>query len=167
MSNPDLRRCHSILTEKGFTRGREKNINDVRTIANECVVNKDGLIVKKRLFPYQPPTSELIVIPRDFVPTVVSELYGMWNTLSLDQMMSKFKCEFFTPNINEVLKSAWQSYWKTPRGRHVSRPRQEHTGEMDDYASPAKPQSVGIHTSGYRYQAIESGCQVYVKGDES
>ena len=107
-SNPDLRRSHALLRKGKTPHKKEKNVADVRIYTRECVLNEDGLVVKRKVFPPQSIASKLIVIPRNSAFTMASELHKMWEHPNHIQMVKRFERKFFTPDANKVLPSVWQ-----------------------------------------------------------
>lgn len=104
----DLRRSYALIVSGKSLGKKEKDVGDIKTYTRECSVNKDGLVVKLKQFPFQPSPTQLIVVPRPHAFTIASTLHEMWDHPTNSQMQKLFTRKFFILDEAQILKTVWE-----------------------------------------------------------
>ena len=105
----DLRVVCSLLAAGRRLGPKERKSTDIKRYLRYCVINKKGLLVAPKSYPFQATPVEAIVIPRDFAFTAAKALHVQWSHPSRSQMKKRFEKQYFILDENKILEDVFNS----------------------------------------------------------
>ena len=99
---PALRRTFAHLSQGTRPSKKSKGITDTRRYMSVCSIGRDGLVVVRKEFPFA-KSRDLIVIPSNVLPGLVSALHLRLHHPSKHQLSKAFHRYFYAINADKVI----------------------------------------------------------------
>ena len=100
-------------------------------------MDKNGLIIVKRILPYQSSPVETVVVPREYSKSLVNSLHQKWDHPNVTQMEKLFQKQFFMLSEKEILKEVFDSC------QYPCQALKKIPSEVLEYSTTTKPTQSG------------------------
>ena len=104
MNCPDLRRVHAHLSQGTRPTNKMVKVTSVKRYLRKVTISKDGLLVVRHSEPFL-PEKELIVVPQNVLPGIMTSLHLRFNYPSLTQLRKLFHRSFYALNADACVSS--------------------------------------------------------------